>query len=155
MEKETAVSLFESLSSGVRLDIFRLLVPHGEAGQVAGEIVTQLGLPPTNVSFHLKAMTRAGLLHVRQEGRFQRYRADLPKVQELIAWLGSVCAEQAAAPAAAKAARKPSRTRTGAVATTSAEPVPSRRRPVRPAGEANEPAVPAARPIAPNLTFDF
>ena len=85
MEKETAVSLFESLSSGVRLDIFRLLVPHGEAGQVAGEIVTQLGLPPTNVSFHLKAMTRAGLLHVRQEGRFQRYRADLPKMQELIA----------------------------------------------------------------------
>ncbi|WP_022955641.1 ArsR/SmtB family transcription factor [Perlucidibaca piscinae] len=138
MEKETAVSLFESLSSGVRLDIFRLLVPHGEAGQVAGEIVTQLGLPPTNVSFHLKAMTRAGLLHVRQEGRFQRYRADLPKMQELIAWLDAECRPAPVSKPSARVAGKAPRKRS----TTSDR-------------KAVEPATPVAKPTAPNLTFDF
>jgi DNA-binding transcriptional ArsR family regulator len=44
---------------------------------VAGEIAAALGLPATNLSFHLKALTQAGLLSVTQEGRFQRYRAHM------------------------------------------------------------------------------
>lgn len=42
---------------------------------VAGEIATRLNVPPTNLSFHLKALTQAGLLGVTPEGRYQRYRA--------------------------------------------------------------------------------
>jgi DNA-binding transcriptional ArsR family regulator len=55
MEKQLATTLFESLASGVRLDIFRLLVKNAPDGLVAGEIATLLALPPTNLSFHLKA----------------------------------------------------------------------------------------------------
>lgn len=91
MNRNTATSIFESLSSGVRLDVYRLLVKTGPLGLVAGEIATTLGLPPTNLSFHLKAMTHAELLSVTQEGRFQRYRANIPLMQDLIVYLTEEC----------------------------------------------------------------
>jgi ArsR family transcriptional regulator, arsenate/arsenite/antimonite-responsive transcriptional repressor len=58
---------------------------------VAGEIATALNLPATNVSFHLKALTQAGLLTVEQEGRFQRYRANLTLMTDLIGYLTEEC----------------------------------------------------------------
>ena len=91
MDKEIATKLFESLASGVRLDVFRLLVKHAPTGLVAGEIATELALPPTNLSFHLKAMTHAGLVNVTQEGRYQRYRANLSAMQSLIDYLTAEC----------------------------------------------------------------
>ena len=91
MNKELATTLFESLASGVRLDVFRLLVKHAPVGLVAGDIATQLELPATNLSFHLKAMTYAGLVHVTQEGRYQRYRANLMMMQALIDYLTAEC----------------------------------------------------------------
>ena len=91
MEKNTALAVFESLSSGVRLDVFRLLVRKGSEGLVAGEIASALDLPPTNLSFHLKALTQAGLASVVQEGRFQRYRANMPLMLDLIAYLTEEC----------------------------------------------------------------
>ena len=106
MKKSSAITLFESLASGVRLDIYRLLVRKGLEGMVAGDIAAALDLPPTNLSFHLKAMTQAGLLTVEQEGRFQRYRANLPLMQDLIAYLTEECCagnpEQCAVPRRAK-----------------------------------------------------
>lgn len=91
MEKETATTAFESLSSGLRLDVFRLLVKKGTEGMVAGEIAATLAVPPNNLSFHLKALTQAKLLTVTQEGRYQRYRANLVLMLELIAYLTEEC----------------------------------------------------------------
>jgi DNA-binding transcriptional ArsR family regulator len=91
MEKASATAVFESLSSGLRLDIYRLLVKQGTAGMVAGEIAVTLDVPPTNLSFHLKALTQSGLLTVTQEGRFQRYRANMPLILDLIAYLTDEC----------------------------------------------------------------
>lgn len=91
MEKNIATSIFESLSSGVRLDVFRLLVKKGKEGMVAGEISTTLNVPPTNLSFHLKALTQTSLLTVEQEGRYQRYRANMPLMLDLIAYLTEEC----------------------------------------------------------------
>lgn len=91
MEKQTATQVFESLSSGIRLDIYRLLVKRGLEGMVAGQIASALDLPPNNVSFHLKGMTHAGLISVEQEGRYQRYRANLPLMLELISYLTEEC----------------------------------------------------------------
>lgn len=91
MKKQTATAIFESLSSGVRLDVFRLLVKNGPEGMVAGEIANTMGVPPANLSFHLKALSQAGLVTVEQEGRFQRYRADLPLMLDLIAYLTDEC----------------------------------------------------------------
>jgi len=58
---------------------------------VAGQLASALDLPPANLSFHLKAMTQAGLVTVEQEGRFQRYRANFPLMVDLIAYLTAEC----------------------------------------------------------------
>ncbi|MDD5298153.1 MAG: helix-turn-helix transcriptional regulator [Rhodocyclaceae bacterium] len=91
MDKSRALPVFESLSSGVRLDVYRLLVKRGPEGLVAGEIGAALDVPPTNLSFHLKALTQAQLLTVEQEGRYQRYRANIPLMLDLIAYLTEEC----------------------------------------------------------------
>ena len=98
MEKTDALKAFESLSSGIRLDAFKLLVRQGPDGMVAGEIAAALGLAPNNMSFHLKAMTQAGLLSVEQEGRYQRYRANLPLMLDLVAYLTAECCLGASTP---------------------------------------------------------
>lgn len=91
MNNEAAVALFESLASGPRLSVYRLLVKHGSEGLVAGEIAGVLGMSPSNLSFHLKALTQAGLVAPLQEGRFMRYRANIPLMLELIAYLTEEC----------------------------------------------------------------
>ena len=91
MEKEVATQVFESLSSGIRLDVFRMLIKQGPTGMVAGEIATKLGLAPTNLSFHLKAMSHAGLVNSVQEGRFLRYTANIDLIQNLIGYLTDEC----------------------------------------------------------------
>ena len=91
MNKENAVNIFESLASGIRLDIYRLLVRAGLEGKVAGDIAQELALAPNKLSFHLKAMTHAGLTTVEQEGRYQRYRANLPLMLDVIAYLTEEC----------------------------------------------------------------
>ncbi|TLU84782.1 MAG: helix-turn-helix transcriptional regulator [Chlorobium sp.] len=91
MQKSTATRIFESLSSPVRLDVYRLLVKKGAEGMVAGEIGSALDVPPTNLSFHLKTLAHTGLLTVEQEGRFQRYRANLPLMMDIVAYLTEEC----------------------------------------------------------------
>ena len=91
MDKSTAIPIFESLASSVRLDIFRLLVRASPEGCVAGQIASELNLPPTNLSFHLKAMTQARLLSVEQEGRYMRYRADIDLMYGLVQYLTAEC----------------------------------------------------------------
>ncbi|WP_410499101.1 ArsR/SmtB family transcription factor [Chitinibacter sp. S2-10] len=93
MEKNIATTIFESLSSGVRLDVYRLLVRQGKTGMVAGEIAAALDLPATNLSFHLKAMVHANVATVEQEGRYMRYRANLALMLDLIAYLTEECCE--------------------------------------------------------------
>ena len=91
MDKSSAAQIFESLASGIRLDIYRLLVKAEPAGMVAGDIAAALTLPANNTSFHLKTLTQAGLLSVTQEGRFQRYRANMALMTALIDYLTAEC----------------------------------------------------------------
>ncbi len=91
MDKITAIPIFESLASGTRLDMYRLLVRAAPDGMVAGDIATALQIAPNSASFHLKTMTQAGLLTVAQQGRFQRYRANLGLMTDLIDYLTAEC----------------------------------------------------------------
>jgi ArsR family transcriptional regulator, arsenate/arsenite/antimonite-responsive transcriptional repressor len=91
MDKSNALQVFEALSSGVRLDVFRLLVQAGPSGRVAGDIATALDLPPPNLSFHLKGLTQAGLVTAEQEAPFQRYRANIPLMVDTIGFLTENC----------------------------------------------------------------
>ena len=68
MEKTSATAVFESLASGIRLDVYRLLVRKGMEGLVAGEIAAALDRPrgslgPTRQRCleHLRRLLPAGL----------------------------------------------------------------------------------------------
>mgnify|MGYP000879586860 CR=1 FL=1 len=91
MENRRASKIFEALSSDVRLDLFRLLVKNAPDGLVAGDIAKQLGVPSTNLSFHLKTIVQSGLVNVEREGRFMRYKASIPLMLDIIAYLTAEC----------------------------------------------------------------
>jgi len=91
METKQATTIFEALSSDVRLSLFRLLVKHAPEGLVAGEIAKQLNVTNTNLSFHLKELLYAGLTTMEKEGRFLRYRANIPVMLDTIAYLTAEC----------------------------------------------------------------
>ncbi|MDL2284205.1 helix-turn-helix domain-containing protein [Oxalobacter sp. OttesenSCG-928-P03] len=91
METKQASVLFEALSSDIRLDVFRLLVKNAPGGLVAGEIARQLDIPSTNLSFHLKAIMHAGLISMEKEGRYLRYRANIPLMLDMIGYLTEEC----------------------------------------------------------------
>ena len=91
MDIENASKLFNTLGATTRLAVFRLLVRQGSNGMVAGDIAKTLDVAPALLSFHLKALAHAGLVRAEQEGRFQRYHADLPLMLDLVAFLTAEC----------------------------------------------------------------
>ena len=91
METKQATIIFEALSSDVRLDLFRLLVKYAPNGLVAGEIAKHLNVTNTNLSFHLKTLLHTGLVTVEKEGRFLRYRANIPIMLDTITYLTAEC----------------------------------------------------------------
>jgi DNA-binding transcriptional ArsR family regulator len=91
MEIKTAVIALAALAQETRLAAYRVLVAAGEAGLPAGEIATQLGVPPATLSFHLKELAHAGLVSSRSEGRFVIYAADYAAMTGLIAYLSEEC----------------------------------------------------------------
>ena len=61
METKAAVRALAALAQDSRLDVFRLLVQAGPDGLPAGEIADRLGIPASTLSFHVKALSQAGL----------------------------------------------------------------------------------------------
>lgn len=91
MKSDIACKIFEALSSEIRLELFRLLVKNAPEGLVAGDIAKRLGVPSTNLSFHLKAIVHSGLAEAEKEGRFMRYKANIPLMLDVVAYLTSEC----------------------------------------------------------------
>lgn len=95
MKTNRAAAIFEVLSSGIRLDVFRLLARHAPEGLVAGEIARRMDIPASNLSFHLKALMAVDMVSMEKEGRFLRYRANLPLMLETVAFLMEECCRNA------------------------------------------------------------
>ena len=91
METTQALTALAGLAQDTRLGIFRLLVEAGPGGLAAGEIVERLRLPNATASFHLKELTRAGLVTARQASRFIYYSANYTTMNGLIAYLTENC----------------------------------------------------------------
>ena len=105
MEISNVVGALAALAQDTRLAVYRLLVEHAPDGLPAGQVAERLGIPPPSLSFHLKELSRAGLVLSRQEGRFVWYRADLDAMNGLVAYLTENCyrASAACAPSCAPA----------------------------------------------------
>jgi len=91
MENKNAVTALAALAQESRLAVFRLLVRHAPDGLTPGVIGEQLELPAPTLSFHLKTLAQAGLVTAIQEGRYVRYRAEIPAINELISFLTEDC----------------------------------------------------------------
>jgi ArsR family transcriptional regulator, arsenate/arsenite/antimonite-responsive transcriptional repressor len=91
MELKTAVAALASLAQETRLSIYRLLVEAGPDGMAAGKIGKTLKVPGATLSFHLKELSRAGLVTTRQEKQFIFYAVDFERMAELMTFLTENC----------------------------------------------------------------
>ena len=93
MEQSQAVDALAALAHETRISAFRLLVRAGPDGLTAGSIGDALELPAPTLSFHLKELRQAGLVHADPVGRSRVYRADYPAMSDLLTFLTDKCCE--------------------------------------------------------------
>ncbi|MBD9371357.1 winged helix-turn-helix transcriptional regulator [Rhizobium sp. ARZ01] len=91
MEERQALGAFAALSQETRLQIVRLLVVAGPDGMPSGQIGEKLDVSPSNVSFHLKELERAGLVSTERASRSIIYRADYDALGGLVRFLMEDC----------------------------------------------------------------
>lgn len=101
MDANTVVQALAALAHPVRLEAFRALVVAGHEGLAQKALAEAVGVGPTNLAFHLKELSAAGLVTQAQEGRYVIYRAAFERMSDLLAYLTeSCCAGPARVPAA-------------------------------------------------------
>ena len=93
MENKDAITAFAALAQESRLAVLRLLVRHAPDGLTPGMMSETLAMPAPTLSFHLKTLAHAGLVVSVQEGRFVRYRAEMPAIRALAAFLTEDCCQ--------------------------------------------------------------
>lgn len=91
MEKQEVIAALAALAQETRLDVFRRLVRAGAAGVPAGQVASELEIPPATLSFHLKELRSARLVTSEREGRVIRYAPDFAVIAELVGYLGENC----------------------------------------------------------------
>lgn len=96
MKANDAIDLLSGLAQGSRLRVFKELVrAHkpgaNEGGLAAGNLAARVGLPAPTLSFHLKEMSRVGLVTSRKNGRSIIYKANLKAMNALIGYLLQDC----------------------------------------------------------------
>ena len=96
MKNKEALSALAALAQESRLAVFRLLVKRGPQGYTPGEISERLDIAAPTLSFHLKELTRAGLLTVRKESRYMHYSASFERMNDLVGYLTENCCNQGA-----------------------------------------------------------
>jgi DNA-binding transcriptional ArsR family regulator len=91
MDSNVALNALGALAQETRLALFRLLVEQGRQGLTPGRIAEELDVPAATLSFHLKELAHAGLIHARQESRFIYYSANFEAMNGLVAYLTENC----------------------------------------------------------------
>jgi DNA-binding transcriptional ArsR family regulator len=91
MDERQALIAFGALSQETRLRILRMLVTAGPEGVAAGSIADSVEVSPSNVSFHLKELERAGLVSARRDSRSIVYSAEYDALTGLIRFLMEDC----------------------------------------------------------------
>jgi len=89
LKQEQARQLLKALAEPLRLDLVQAL-SGGE--RCVCDLVADLNLAQSRLSFHLKVMREAGLIEAREEGRWVYYRLRPGALEQLQAWLGELAA---------------------------------------------------------------
>ena len=88
---EIAASGFAALGSEQRLLVLRHLVRAGGQGRSIGELGEAVGLSGATLTHHIRALTHAGLVTRKKEGRVIRVAVDYDNVRALSDYLLSEC----------------------------------------------------------------
>ena len=88
-----AVEAMAALAQTQRLRAFRALVVAGSEGLTAGALGSLLQLAPSALSFHLKALSHAGLVSAQASGRHLIYRAEFARMNHLLTYLTEDCCQ--------------------------------------------------------------
>ena len=92
LEQQQARQLLKALADPLRLDLVQAL-SGGE--RCVCDLVADLNLAQSRLSFHLKVMREAGLIEAREEGRWVYYRLELAAIALLRDWLSTLAAGSA------------------------------------------------------------
>ena len=87
------VEALAALAQGQRLRAFRALVVAGTEGLTPSALTAMLDLAPSALSFHLKALSHAGLVSAEANGRNLIYRAEFARMNELLTYLTQDCCQ--------------------------------------------------------------
>jgi ArsR family transcriptional regulator, arsenate/arsenite/antimonite-responsive transcriptional repressor len=82
-----AAELFHALSDEIRLKVVQLLLG-GE--RCVCELMDDLGLAQSRLSWHLKTLSDAGIISGRREGRWNYYSLNAEALEEAEAMLGAL-----------------------------------------------------------------
>lgn len=96
MDERDVVDALAALAQPVRLKVYRALVVTGPAGLTPGAMCEGLGIPQNTLSFHLKELTRAGLVTQERASRYIIYRAAYERMNALLGYLTENCCRGAA-----------------------------------------------------------
>jgi ArsR family transcriptional regulator, arsenate/arsenite/antimonite-responsive transcriptional repressor len=87
------VEALAALAQGQRLRAFRALVVAGAEGLTPSALSALLDIAPSALSFHLKALSHAGLVSAQASGRNLIYRAEFARMNELLTYLTQDCCQ--------------------------------------------------------------
>jgi arsenate reductase len=93
MESAAAAFAFAALGQETRLDLLRALLAAGPNGLAAGDIAARLSVPPSTLSFHLRALDQAGLIAATRQGRSLIYAAQVDRLRALLTFLSEACCD--------------------------------------------------------------
>lgn len=97
MQHQQAVLALSAMAHEGRLAIFRYLV-QSTTEVSAGDLAMAVAMPSSTLSFHLKNLTQAGLVQVRQESRFMYYSPNREAFNHLLVYLTENCCGGAGCP---------------------------------------------------------
>ncbi len=87
LDTARAAALFHAFADEIRLRVVLLLLP-GE--RCVCELMDDLGLAQSRLSWHLKTLSDAGIISGRREGRWVYYSLHADAVEEAQAFLAAV-----------------------------------------------------------------
>jgi DNA-binding transcriptional ArsR family regulator len=89
-QAQKQVTLLAALAQPTRLQILDRVAAAGPEGVAAGEIARALRCPASTLSFHLKELSRTGVLEARPDGRFIHYSLRRPALQALAGYIAAL-----------------------------------------------------------------
>ncbi len=95
-QSQRQVSILAALAQPTRLQILDRVADAGPDGVAAGDLARAIRCPPSTLSFHLKELSRTGVLEARPEGRFILYSLRRPALKALAVYIAGLAGARSA-----------------------------------------------------------